>query len=71
MRRKERHHDQLAVLIPAAELWPSARTSLGEVPPSASANVTDRNWEVVGIFEHDRRDWKVHADSHYEPLLIA
>lgn len=34
-------------------------------------NLTGGNWKVVGVFRHDGRHWKVHADSHYEPLLIA
>jgi len=29
------------------------------------------NRTVVGVFRGDGRDWKVHEDSHYEPLLIA
>ena len=29
------------------------------------------NFAVAGVFRYDGRDWKVHEDSHYEPLLIA
>lgn len=29
------------------------------------------NTVVAGVFRHDGREWKVHEDSHYEPLLIA
>jgi len=29
------------------------------------------NWDVAGRFVHDGRVWTVHADSHYEPLLLA
>lgn len=29
------------------------------------------NREVVGRFRHRGRQWKVHADTHYEPLEIA
>jgi hypothetical protein len=29
------------------------------------------NFAVAGIFRHDGREWKVHEDSHYEPLLLA
>jgi hypothetical protein len=29
------------------------------------------NFAVAGVFEYDSRRWKVHEDSHYEPLLIA
>src|SRR5688500_9668100 len=28
-------------------------------------------WEVVGLFRHDGHVWRVHADNHYEPLLLA
>jgi hypothetical protein len=44
------------------------------------ANAADRrldgwlsggNFAVAGVFEHAGRQWKVHEDSHYEPLLIA
>ena len=26
---------------------------------------------VAGVFHGDGREWKVHEDSHYEPLLVA
>jgi hypothetical protein len=29
------------------------------------------NRTVAGVFRGDGREWKVHEDSHYEPLLIA
>jgi hypothetical protein len=29
------------------------------------------NWAVAGQFQWKGRVWKVHADSHYEPLLLA
>lgn len=32
---------------------------------------TGGNWEVFGRFERAGARWKVHADSHFEPLLIA
>lgn len=33
--------------------------------------LTGGNREVAGTFWHNRRLWKVHSDTHYEPLLIA
>jgi len=32
---------------------------------------TGGNREVVGIFWHGGRRWRVHADTHYRQLLIA
>ena len=32
---------------------------------------TGGNWEVAGRFRHHGKVWKVHADTHYEPLMIA
>jgi len=32
---------------------------------------TGGNWAVFGEFRHRGRRWKVHADTHYEPLLVA
>lgn len=32
---------------------------------------TGGNWAIAGIFRHDGRYWKVHEDSHYQPLMIA
>ena len=32
---------------------------------------TGGNREVVGTFWHAGRQWKVHADTHYRPVLIA
>jgi hypothetical protein len=29
------------------------------------------NFAVAGFFVYQERRWKVHEDSHYEPLLIA
>jgi hypothetical protein len=29
------------------------------------------NWEVVGRFRFEGNVWRVHADNHYEPLLLA
>ncbi|MBA4158330.1 MAG: hypothetical protein H0X65_12740 [Gemmatimonadetes bacterium] len=29
------------------------------------------NFDVVGRFRYQGRPWKVHADTHYEPLDIA
>jgi hypothetical protein len=33
--------------------------------------VAGGNRTVAGLFRGDGREWKVHEDSHYEPLLIA
>lgn len=33
--------------------------------------ITGGNREIAGMFYHVGRIWKVHADSHYEPLLLA
>ena len=50
------------------------------VLPRRAKNPTDRrfdgalaggNWSVAGVFQHHGREWKVHEDSHYEPLLAA
>lgn len=32
---------------------------------------TGGNWEVFGRFHRAGARWKVHADSHFEPLVIA
>lgn len=29
------------------------------------------NWEVAGRFRHADSLWTVHADTHFEPLLLA
>lgn len=51
-----------------------------EVLPARAANPRDRrldgqiaggNRAVFGISRHAGRQWKVHADTHYEPLLLA
>ena len=34
-------------------------------------NTSGGNREVAGVFRHRRKVWKVHADTHYEPLLLA
>lgn len=50
------------------------------VLPRRSAHPGDRrldgeqsggNWGVAGVFRYEGTDWKVHEDSHYEPLVIA
>jgi hypothetical protein len=28
------------------------------------------NFKVAGVFDYDGQTWKVHEDSHYEPLLM-
>jgi hypothetical protein len=33
--------------------------------------LTGGSWEKVGEFQHHGLIWTVHADSHYEPLLLA
>ena len=52
----------------------------GVVLPRHLAHPADRrldgwpsggNLTVAGVFHYDGRKWKVHEDSHYEPLLIA
>lgn len=52
----------------------------GVVLPKRAAHPADRridgeqsggNWAVAGIFRYEGREWKVHEDSHYEPLVIA
>lgn len=51
-----------------------------EVLPARAANPGHRrldgeiaggNRSVFGVFRHAGRQWKVHADTHYEPLLLA
>lgn len=47
---------------------------LGEARPGdlrLDGEVTGGNRTVVGSFDHAGRVWKVHADTHYEPLRIA
>lgn len=61
--------------------YPTYRVFVEQVIlPMRSANPTDKrldgqptggNRDVVGRFKHQRRLWKVHADTHYEPLLLA
>jgi hypothetical protein len=29
------------------------------------------NWDIAGVFEHHGKLWTVHADTHFEPLLVA
>jgi hypothetical protein len=50
------------------------------VLPRRAAHAADRrldgwtsggNFAVAGVFEYAGRQWKVHEDSHYEPILIA
>jgi hypothetical protein len=63
------------------EIHQSFRGFIEEVAlPMRAANPSHRrldgqvaggNREVVGRFRHRDRVWKVHADTHYEPLLIA
>ena len=52
-----------AVVLPMRGANPSHRRLDGQVAGG--------NREVVGIFRYGGRVWKVHADTHYEPLLIA
>lgn len=33
--------------------------------------LTRGNWHVAGRFRHSTKIWKVHADTHYEPLMLA
>lgn len=51
-----------------------------EVLPRQTANpehirldgaTTGSSRDVVGRFRHNSLDWVVHADTHYEPLMIA
>jgi len=32
---------------------------------------TGGNFAVFGEFQYGTRHWKVHADTHYEPLMLA
>jgi hypothetical protein len=32
---------------------------------------TDGNWDVLCRFQWKARVWKVHMDSHFEPLMLA
>lgn len=50
------------------------------VLPRRQANPADRrldgwpsggNFAIAGVVRYAGRQWKVHEDSHYEPLLIA
>lgn len=34
-------------------------------------NTSGGNREIAGVFRHQNKVWKVHADTHYEPLLLA
>lgn len=34
-------------------------------------NSTGGNREIAGMFRHQGKIWKVHADTHYEPLILA
>lgn len=29
------------------------------------------NLEILGIFQHQNKIWKVHGDTRYEPILLA
>jgi hypothetical protein len=51
------------VVLPMRAANPSHRRLDGQV--------SGGNWEVVGLFRQNGKVWKVHADTHYEPLLIA
>lgn len=50
------------------------------VRPAKKANPNDKrldgqlsggNRTVFGCFQHLGRTWKVHSDSHYQPLMLA
>jgi hypothetical protein len=51
------------VVLPRRSQNPAAVRLDGE---TAGGNRT-----VVGVFRGDGREWKVHEDSHFEPLLVA
>jgi hypothetical protein len=34
-------------------------------------NSSGGNRQIAGMFRHQGKIWKVHADTHYEPLLLA
>lgn len=51
------------VVLPRREANPSHRRLDGWT--------SGGNLAVAGRFRYDGREWKVHEDSHYEPLLIA
>jgi hypothetical protein len=34
-------------------------------------NTSGGNRTVFGCFQHYGRTWKVHSDTHYEPLILA
>lgn len=52
-----------AVVLPRRAADPAARRLDGWT--------SGGNMAVAGVFRYDGREWRVHEDSHYEPLLIA
>jgi hypothetical protein len=52
-----------AVVLPGKETNPGHKRLDGQQ--------TGGNFAVAGEFRHRGRSWKVHADTHYEPLLVA
>ena len=52
-----------AVVLPARAANPTHRRLDGQH--------TGGNWDVAGEFHHRGRRWRVHGDSHFEPLLVA
>src|SRR5687768_1528011 len=52
-----------AIVLPRRDANPSHRRLDGWA--------SGGNLAVAGHFRYDGRKWKVHEDSHYEPLLIA
>ena len=52
-----------AIVLPGAEANPAHKRLDGAI--------SGGNRDVAGRFWRDGIRWKVHADSHYEPLLMA
>ena len=52
-----------AVILPMRRLNPNHARLDG--------NSSGGNREIKGMFRHHGKVWKVHADTHYEPLILA
>jgi hypothetical protein len=52
-----------SLVLPARDANPAHRRLDGER--------TGGNWAAFGDFRHRGKRWRVHADTHYEPLIVA
>ena len=61
-------HDSFVHLM-ESELLPLQAANPASI--RLDGNRTGGNWEVAGRFRHGGKVWRIHADTHYEPLKLA